>query len=59
MQVLAILAENQVGQTQIESDCLIASLQAFQCIPGCVNCGGTELVNRLQLIHDRNHFEHG
>ena len=59
MQILAILGAGHHGQTQIESECLIANLQMHECKAGCLNCSGKELVTRLAFLRDRRFFEHG
>ena len=59
MQIFAILSTSNTAQTGIESECLIANLQTLSCKPGCMNCNGNELVNRLNAIYERKHFEHG
>ena len=37
----------------IESDCLIANLQAFDCRKGCPNCSANELFCKLEKVYEQ------
>ena len=59
LQLLVVLADGHEGQTQIEAECFIASLQAFQCKLGCLNCSGNELYHRLLRLYEESHHDYG
>ena len=43
----------------IESDCLIANLQAIDCRKGCPNCSANELFYKLEKVYEQRGYDAG
>jgi len=59
MQIMVILNDMPEKTMRIESDCLIANLQAFDCRKGCSNCGANELFAKLESAYDKKGYDSG
>ena len=58
-QILVVVNDLPEKVTNIESNCLIANLQAFDCRKGCPNCSANELFNKLVEAYDKKSYDAG
>ena len=59
MQIMVIINDLPVKMANIELDCLVGNLQAFDCRKGCPNCSANELFNKLENAYGKKGFDSG
>lgn len=59
MQIMVIINDLPAKVDNIELDCLVGNLQAFDCRKGCPNCSANELFNKLENAYGKKGFDSG